>query len=79
MIRFLNLKDQIIEDEPSFAFYDTISDTIMSFGINRDQVFASKEYFIECYRERYMKNHSTRPLVRFLSLIPNNYFKSQIQ
>lgn len=32
MTRFLNLKDQIREGSNDFAFYDTVSNTILSFG-----------------------------------------------
>lgn len=37
MIRFLNLKNQIIEGKNNFAFYDTFTDEIMNF--NGEQIF----------------------------------------
>lgn len=85
MIRFLNLKNQIEEGWDSFAFYDTISDTILSFGtveygnIDTVSIFSSEDEFIRYYKKD-RKNDpdggetSTRPLSRFLSLIPKDYF-----
>lgn len=69
MIRFLNLKDQICEGENHFAFFDTISDTILTFG--NEQVFSSLDEFEEAYKESYS---DTRPLTRFISLIPDDFF-----
>lgn len=73
MIRFLNLKDQICEGSNDFAFYDTVSDTICSFGSQGEQVFSS----IENFKHEYGKEQegTTRPLSRFLSLIPKDYFE----
>ena len=41
MIRFLNLKNQICEGSNHFAFYDTVSDTILSFGQECQEVFSN--------------------------------------
>ena len=64
MIRFLNLEDQICAGEKHFAFYDTVSGTICSFG--GEQVFSSVEDFECAHREE----QTIRPISRFLSLIP---------
>ena len=64
MIRFLNLKGQIDENLNSFAFYDTVTDTICSFF--GEQVFHSKADFINAYKG----DGSSR----YLSLIPRNFF-----
>lgn len=74
MIRFLNLKNQILEGSNDFAFYETISDTICSFGKEREQVFSSLEEFKAAYGEE--QKESTRLLKRFISLIPDNYFNN---
>ncbi len=64
MIRFLNLKDQICEGQNDFAFFDTISDTILTFG--NEQVFSSLAEFEEAYEESYMNAEGgTRPITRF--------------
>lgn len=74
MIRFLNLKDQICEGQNDFAFYDTISDTICSFGEQEEQVFSSIIQFEYIYKQQ--KEGVTKPLDRFLSLIPKDYFQN---
>lgn len=75
MIRFLNLKDQICEGENEFAFYNTVSDSICSFGEYGEQVFNSINEFKEAYGKE--QEGTTRPFSRFVSLIPENYFKNQ--
>lgn len=67
-MRFLNLKDQIEEGSNDFAFYDTISNTILSF--NGQEVFNSLDRFTLCFME--VTEH--RPLSRFINLIPKDYF-----
>lgn len=74
MIRFLNLKDQICEGQNDFAFYDTVSNTICSFGEQGEQVFSSVAEFKYAYGKE--QEGTTRPLSRFVSLIPENYFES---
>jgi len=85
MIRFLNLKDQICEGVNHFAFYDTVSDVILQFG--DVQVFSSLQEFIFYFEvcngkdsdRSYEQNLlNTRPLTRFLSLIPSDYFNHTI-
>ena len=71
MIRFLNLKNQICEDSSDFAFYDTISNEILSF--DNVQVFDSIEEFNFYFGEE--EEGTTRPFSRFLSLIPNDFFE----
>ncbi len=72
MIRFLNLKNQICEGSNHFAFYDTISDTILSFGQEGQEVFSSVAEFQYAYGKE--QEGTTRPLSRFISLIPPDYF-----
>lgn len=72
MIRFLNLKNQICEGSNDFAFYDTVSDTICSFGEYDDQVFSSIDGFKYQFGKK--PDNPTRPLRRFLALIPKAYF-----
>ena len=43
MIRYVYIGDQIIEDYDDFAFFDTITDTFLSF--DGDQVFSSVAEF----------------------------------
>lgn len=70
-----HLKDQICEGQNSFAFYDTVSDTILDF--DGEQVFDERKEFEEAFSKSYMdKEGGTRPLSRFVSLIPENYFES---
>jgi len=73
MIRFLDLKDQILEGSCDFAFYDTVTDTICSFGEEQEQVFSSVGEFQYAYGKE--QEGTTRPLSRFISLIPNDFFK----
>jgi hypothetical protein len=73
MIRFLNLKNQICEGQNDFAFFDTVSDTILTFG--DEQVFSSLQDFEENYKQSYMNEEGgTCPLSRFTGLIPDDYF-----
>ena len=76
MIRFLNLKDQICEGSNDFAFYDTVSDTICSFGEQGEQVFSSVGEFKYAYGIE--REGTTRPLSRFLGLIPDDYFEVEL-
>jgi len=69
MIIFLNLRNQICDGYNAFAFYDTVSDTICSFGEYGEQVFSS----VESFKREYKDNH--RPIDRFLNLIPKDYFE----
>ncbi len=71
MIRFLDLKNQICEDSNDFAFYDTVNDTIYSFG-NNEQVFDSIEDFKDSYKKT--QGTITRSLDDFLMVIPKDYF-----
>ena len=72
MIRFLNLKNQIDEGSTDFAFYDTISNTILGFGEQGTEVFDSIDSFK--YEFGIEVKGTTRPLSRFLSLIPDDFF-----
>jgi hypothetical protein len=77
MIRFLNLKNQICEGQNDFAFFDTVSGTICSFGEQGEQVFSSVGEFQYAYGKG--QGGTTRPLARFLSLIPKDYFGNESQ
>ena len=74
MIRFIDLRGQIVddgdlpEDERStdFAFFDTITDTFQRIGGH--QVWGDSAEFVECYERD--PQGPTRPLDRFLSLMP---------
>ena len=73
MIRFINLKNQICEGKNHFAFFDTVSDTILEFY--DEQLFTSLEQFVDSYNASYMgEENGTRPIERFTNLIPDNYF-----
>ena len=74
MIRFLNLKDQICEGSNDFAFYDTVSDTVCSFGELGEQVFSNVGEFQYAYGKE--QEGTTKPLSEFLRLIPNDYFEN---
>jgi hypothetical protein len=85
MIKFLNLKNQLEKNSNSFAFYDTISNSILTFGyseygnIDIKEIFNSKEDFIRYYNKSRQNDpdrgeKSTRPLKRFIDLIPKDYF-----
>ena len=69
MIRYLNLANQITEGINSFAFYSTISDTILTF--DNEQVFDSIEDFTDCFT----RNKVVDPfgIDRFIALIPETY------
>jgi len=67
MIRYLDLTDQINEDEYSFAFFDTVTNKILSFS--GQQVFDSIKDFSYCFRNEPDNFYS---LDRFLNLIPKN-------
>ena len=75
MIIFLNLKDQICEGQNDFAFYDTLSDNICSFGEEGEQVFSSADEFQYAYGKE--QEGTIRPLIRFVSLIPEDYFENE--
>lgn len=47
MIRCLTIEGVYLDDTPSFAFFDTINDTILSF--DGTQIFDSVEEFLESY------------------------------
>lgn len=69
MIIFLNLKNQIIEGENSFAYYNTINDRIVSF--DNIEVFDSINEFndVTFGVSNEIKN-------RYLELIPKDYFNN---
>lgn len=71
MIRFLNLSDQITTGTPHFAFYDTVSNTILFF--DDQQVFTSINHFIAAH-----KKTPRGPIERYLKLMPTDYFTSLI-
>lgn len=70
MIIFLNLKNQIIEGENSFAFYNTINDRIVSF--DNVEVFDSISEFND-----FTFGISNEIKNRYLELIPKDYFNNE--
>ena len=72
MIKFLNLKGQIDDESNDFAFYDTVSNTICVFGEQGEQIFNSIDSFKYEYGEE--QKGTSRPLSRFIRLIPDDYF-----
>jgi hypothetical protein len=74
MIIFLNLKNQICKEQNDFAYYDTVSNTICSFGEQGEQVFSSVGAFQYAYGKE--QEGTTRPMSRFVSLIPEGYFEN---
>ena len=72
MIKFLNLKDQIIEGEPTFAFLDTITDRIMDF--EGEQIFYNLQDFINAWKDDPEIDRGIHNLSRFTDKIPPMYF-----
>ena len=72
MIRFLDLKNQIIEGEPTFAFLNTITDRIMEF--EGEQIFYSREDFIDAWKADPEIDREINNLERFSGKIPPMYF-----
>ena len=73
MIRFIDIKDQIIENENTFMFYDMTNFKIFSFY--GWQVFDHDEDFIKFYE---LCTEEKPPLQDFLELIPSSYLKKNI-
>ncbi|MCD8435874.1 hypothetical protein LNJ03_11275 [Tenacibaculum dicentrarchi] len=71
MIRFLDLTNQINDEQFSFSFYNTCTNKIESFA--GEQVFDSKEDFIEAYNIASSSSKKLHELKRYLSLIPSNF------
>jgi len=69
MIRFINISDQITEDEFQFAWYDTVCDRFMD--IEGKQVWTSWKEFARDYS---ISGHtySAYALHRFRSLYPSH-------
>lgn len=55
-----------------FVFYNTLTDTICSFGEQGEQVFSSVGEFQYAYSKE--QEEKTIPMSRFVSLIPEDYF-----
>jgi len=66
MIRFIDLKDQILEYCPMFAWYDTIADSFLEFSGN--QTWESWEEFTNDYNDE-RDIPKSWPLKRFKTLI----------
>lgn len=64
MVRFIDLTDQIKDDEIRFAFYDTIDNTFFSF--NGSQTWTNHGDFENDY--------DGDDIERFENLIPNDFF-----
>jgi hypothetical protein len=67
MIRFINLTNQITDEQKEFAFYNTVSDTFMVF--NDEHTFTSVDYFKKCCDDNLKE--------RCLQLIPNIFLKEE--
>lgn len=80
MIRFIDLTNQISENEKCFCFFDTIDDSFIVF--NNKQVFCTNKSFIDAFVIEDMWNdydiHNLRPIERFLNLIPKNFFTDEL-
>jgi len=74
MIIFINLKNQIIEGQSDFAFYDTISDKFLRF--DHQEVFDTLEEFEFAHSRSYLLGLVNWEISRFVSLIPNGYFEN---
>ena len=71
MIRFINIGDQVQEGNKDFAFYDTISDSFVSF--DGEQLFESVEDFKAHYKddsENDIKQGSRNDISRYFALMP---------
>jgi hypothetical protein len=71
MIRFLNLSNQICEGQKDFAFFDTITNTILNF--DDEQVFTTKQEFENAYLYQNNSEDKYAKLQRFTSLIPDGF------
>ena len=70
MIRFIDLGEQILEDYPMFAWFDTITDTFIEFA--GDQRWETWEDFEEAYNcEEDMPE--SWPIERFGGLFPKGW------
>lgn len=68
MIRFIDLKDQIIEGTNEFCFYDTVTDTFVTFS--GSQTWETVEDF--------QNDYTGTEIERFLNLVPETFqFKKQ--
>lgn len=71
MIRFIDLRDQIIdiEDDPvRFAFYDTVTSCFLD--LNGSQDWDRREDFIADHAASGIGEHESRKVQRFLGLMP---------
>lgn len=75
MILFLDLTNQINDEQFSFSFYNTCTNKIESFA--GEQVFDSKEDFIEAYNIAVNEN-AHHPINRYLDLIISALDKASV-
>lgn len=68
MIRFLNLKGQIIEGENTCAFFDTVREVIINLG--NESVFNS----IKDIEYAFSMQKEYQDIDRFINLIPECFF-----
>ena len=73
MIRFIDLGDQILEGEPEFAWYTTITDTFIEIGGN--QTWYSWKDFEEDFRTEHQLGMipDSWTIERFLGLFPDDW------
>lgn len=68
MVVYIHIGNQILSEDNSFSFYNTVTDRFFEF--NGYQVFDSKEDFIDSYKDSEVsKNYE---LERFINKIPND-------
>lgn len=71
MIRFIDLKDQIIEDYPAFAWYDTVTDTFENFNGSESWETWSKFQNDYLAHDEYIPE--SHPLGRYKRLFPKGW------
>lgn len=69
MIRFINLSEQINDDERAFAFFDTVTSKFKEF--DGQQTFCDKQDFEDYFSSD--KNPDKGELERYLNLIPEEF------
>lgn len=75
MIRFIDLGDQILEGEPAFAWFDTITDTFENF--DGTEMWHTWKDFVEDFQVG--EPCETRPLESYYGLFPKIAFDEKKQ
>ena len=74
MIIFVNLKE-MVEGEDNFAFHDSTSHKMVTLA--GENVWDRLEHFESDHKAHYQKVFPIRPLERFTSKIPKDYFREE--